>query len=503
MSYKSFSAIIGYPSILSLLFLLSSCHTTPSQNISIPAVHEVGAHMMPQEIAPITGAPFDMPVFQKKIFPDVVIDISQRGAVQGELITPLINNLIQELSANGGGTVFIPSGKWTSGRIILKSNINLHLSEDAEITFSGNVEDYLPALFTRHEGIEIMGPGGFIYANGEENIAITGKGTLWGPPMDAQIRHHSVFGTVIENIVDYRTPVEERVYDGIEGRRVYLPKSIAPINCRGVLIEGITLNRSVFWNICPIYCEDVIIRGITVNSVEVASGDGIDIESCKNVLIEYCTLNNGDDCFTIKAGRTEDGLRVGKPSENIVVRYSLAQNGHGAITCGSETAGGIKNLYAHDCVFHKTDRGIRFKTRRNRGGGVDGVWCERIRMIDVKEAFTWDLLGSTRYVGDLALRYPPREITPLTPVIKNIHAKQLLVESSRQFIRANCIPEIPLSDVTIEDSEIHCERYITALNDVNGFTLRNLRVTTKDSTITKEDAHNLLFENVVFLPNRK
>ena len=112
-------------------------------------------------------------------------------------------------------------------------------------------------------------------------------------------------------------------------------------------------------------------------------------ESCKNVLIEYCTLNCGDDCFTLKAGRADDGLRVGKATENVVIRHSLAQHGHGGITIGSETAGMIKNLYVHDCVFDGTRTGIRFKTRRNRGGGSNHTIYERLRMINVGKAFTW------------------------------------------------------------------------------------------------------------------
>ena len=278
------------------------------------------------------------------------------------------------------------------------------------------------------QGVEIMGPGSFIYANGENNIAVTGKGTIYGPPLDVEIRQRPNGNTVVENDIPVDAPVEKKIFDGMEGRGFYKPKTISPINCTKVLIEGITMERSTFWNVCPIYCENVIIRGITVNSVGIPSGDGIDIESCKNVLIEYCTLNCGDDCFTLKAGRGEDGLRVGKPTENVVIRYSLAQKGHGGITCGSETAGGVKNVYVHDCVFDGTQIGIRFKTRRNRAGGVNDALYEKIRMTNVGEAFKWDLLGSKRYVGELAERYPPRAINKLTPTIKDIHIKNFIVE---------------------------------------------------------------------------
>lgn len=480
-------------SLLSLSFIVGQ-----AKDNSIPQKEEVGACAMPLAIAPVANAPFEVASFGRPVFPALTISIVDKGARENKPITKIVNKTIDEVSKKGGGTVVIPVGKWQSARIVLKSNVNLHLAKGAEVTFSDKSEDYLPAVFTRHEGIEVMAPGAFIYANGQENIAITGQGCLYGPSLDSPIRKKTIAEVVVENVVAADTPLKERIFDGMNGRRLYVPKTISPINCKNVLIEGLTLNRSLFWNICPIYCEQVIIRGMTVNSVGVPSGDGIDIESCKDVLIEYCTMNNGDDCFTLKAGRGDDGLRVGKPSENIVIRHSLAQNGHGAITCGSETAGGIKNVYAYDCVFDSTERGIRFKTRRSRGGGVESIFYERIRMIGVKEAFTWDLLGSQRYVGDLAKRYPPRDIDRLTPVVKDIHVKDFIVESSQFFIRANCIPEIPLNNVLLENGEVNCNTIIGAMDDVTGFVLRNLNVNAKNSAMKILDGEDVVFDNVKF-----
>lgn len=468
------------------------------ENLPIPTVEQVGASAMPDTIAPCSGVPFKVLPFQKPVFPKLKVVITEKGAIETKSVTFIVNRLIAEVSRKGGGTVIIPAGKWKSGRIELKSNVNLHFDEGAEIEFSGDRRDYLPAVFTRHEGIEVMAPGAFIYANGQQNIAITGKGTIIGPPLDAEMRAFAISDTVIENITNAYSPVKNRIFDGLKGRRLFVPKSISPINCKNVLIEGVTLRRSIFWNICPVYCENVIIRGVSVLSKGVPSGDGIDIESCKNVLIEYCKLNNGDDCFTLKAGRGEDGLRVGKPTENVVIRYSLAESGDGAITCGSETAGMIRNVYAHDCVFNGTERGFRFKTRRNRGGGTEDVFYERIRMIDVKEAFTWDLLGSQKYVGDLAKRYPLRKIDNLTPVVRNIHVKNLVVESSANFISANCLPEIPLNNVLIEDGDISCNQIVNPLNDITGFTLRNLKIKTQNSAVKILNAQNILFDNVSF-----
>ncbi|MCD8164968.1 MAG: glycoside hydrolase family 28 protein [Bacteroides sp.] len=489
--FRKNSFLVAFSSVL----LLVSCKPEAAP-VSIPTIRQVGAQAMPEEIAPMENIPFDIPQLQRPQFPDLTVTITERGAVGDSLITDIVNGTIDEVSGKGGGTVIIPAGKWKSGRIVLKSNVNLHIAEGAEVEFPGEAEGYLPAVFTRVEGIEVMGPGAYIYANSQDNIAITGKGTIYGPPMDAEIRFRPNGNSVVENDIPVTLPLEERWYDDMEGRTFYRPKSISPINCTNVLIEGVTLERSTTWNVAPIYCENVIIRGITVNSIDIPSGDGIDIESCKNVLIEYCTLNCGDDCFTLKAGRADDGIRVNRPTENVVIRYSLAKEGHGGVTFGSETAGVVKNVYAHDRVFDGTISAIRFKTRRNRGGGVENIYCERLRMTGIREAFTWDLLGSAEFMGELASRYPPREIDRLTPALKDIYIKDFIAESSERVLTVNGIPESPLKNVVIENGEITSNILIRALNDVDGFTLRNVTIHSQVNEINILDGRNILFDQV-------
>lgn len=482
---------------LPVLFVVISCKQQLPP-VAIPTDNQVGAMVMPEEIAPIIGAPFDVPDFKRPVFPDLSVNIAERGAREGSLITDLINEIIDEVSAKGGGMVVVPPGKWFSGRIVLKSNVNLHIAEKAVIEFSGKLQDYLPPVFTRHEGIEMLASGAFIYANGQHNIAVTGKGTILGPELDSEVRTRLNTAANVDVDVPSSMPLAERVFDGMEGRDFQPPRTIAPINCTNVFIEGVTLGRSAIWNVVPTYCDNVIIRGITVNSLGIPRGDGIDIDSSKNVLIEYCTLNCGDDCFTLKSGRGEEGVRIGKPTENVVIRYSLAQQGHGAITCGSETAGNIKNIYAHDCVFNGTWSGIRFKAFRSRGGGTENVLYERIRMKGVNVAFIWDMLGSRRWIGELADRLPLREITELTPVLRNIHVKDFIVELADNFISASCIPEIPVSNVLIENGEIHTTSLIPALNDVDGFTLRNLSLRAQENEIHILDGRNILLDQVRF-----
>ncbi len=462
----------------------------------IPTIDQVGAPRLPEAIAPVT-APFPLPAFNKPVFPALTISIIEQGATQQGLATKAIQSAIDVVSHRGGGTVTVPAGKWLTGRIHLKSNVNLHIAEGAELHFSGAVEDYRPAVFTRNEGIELMSLGALIYANGQENIAVTGKGTLIGPA-SGSLKDQIMTTDVIENVVPLDKPVSERVYEGYNKEVIFPPMFISPINCRNVYIEGVTLRQTPFWNIVPVYCDGVIIRGVSVYSVGIPRGDGIDIESSRNVLIEYCTLSSGDDCFTIKAGRGEDGMRVNRPSENIVIRHCLALEGHGGITLGSETAGMIRNVSVQDCVFSETGVGIRFKTRRPRGGGGENIYYERIRMILRGEAFKFDMLGSKTHVGELAERLPARAINAYTPRFRDITAKDLVIEKASMFVDISGIPESPVENLLIENALVKTSKKLIAARDVKRFTVRNTIVITDDSVISVLDGRQILFDSVIF-----
>ncbi|MBR3027203.1 MAG: glycoside hydrolase family 28 protein [Bacteroidales bacterium] len=439
----------------------------------IPTAKEVGAKVCPAEIAPI-GATFEgMPQLQRPAFPERTISIRKtKGNIQ---------RAIDQLAKRGGGHVIVPAGDWKSGRITLRDNIDLHLEAGASIHFSDKVEDYQPAVFTRNEGVELYSLGALIYANGARNIAVTGAGfdadgkplsRLIGPGKENDIYASRMDGLVVEDFINLNSPVEERIFDGTSLPRtvlgpkllandsllqanehaIFLPMFFAPVNCQNVLLEGVEFEEPLFWNITPVYCDSVSIRGCAVNSYG-GRTDGIDIESTRNVLIEYCTLACGDDCFTLKAGRAEDGLRVGRPTENVVIRYCLAERGPGGVTFGSETAGMIRKVYMHDCVFTSPSNGFYFKSRRNRGGGGEDLTFRRIRMKSPGRAFYFDMLGSTFYVGELANRLPVRPITPLTPVFRRITMDQVLVESCKELILLKGLPESPVEDLTISHLE--------------------------------------------------
>ena len=461
----------------------------------IPTSEEVGAKMLVEDILPVK-APFETIKFEKPIFKKDTLNLFLE---EDHINTRTIQNSINEFSKSGGGTVIIPKGNWLTGRIILKDNINLHFEDSATLRFSGEIEDFLPVVFTRIEGIEVISLGACIYANGAKNIAITGKGKLVGPA-EGSIRNKILTKDVIDNVIDLATPVEERIVDGNTTPWIFPPMFISPINCEKVYIEDISLENTAFWNIVPIYCNNVIIRGITVNSVGIPRGDGIDIESSKNVLIEYSTLSCGDDCFTMKAGRGLDGLRVNKSTENVVVRYCLAKEGHGGITCGSETAGMIRNLYVHDCVFENVGVGIRYKTRRPRGGGGENLNYERLRMNLRYTAIKWDMLGSKGSVGELAERLPAREINELTPRYRNISIKNTIIENSAHFLKIIGIPESPVTQLFIENVNVHSTNFLK-VQDLANSTFKNIELNGNDSILEFTDARNILLENINFQTN--
>ncbi len=486
--------------VLTIISLyLTACQSSVKKEIwqlaQIPTVEEVGQANMPDEIAPVKAS-FETIDFAKPVFPDdtIRIDLSEN-----RINTNTIQVAINQLSLNGGGTLILPVGEWLSGRLELKSNVNLHIPKGCTLKFSAWVKDFQPGVFTRIEGVEVMSLGACIYANNQQNIAITGGGQLIGPSASkGDLRERIERSDVIENVVASGLAVEQRIYDGTqESGSIFPPMFISPINCKKVYIEGISLDQTAFWNIVPIYCNDVIIRGVKVNSVGIKRGDGIDIESSSDVLIEYSTLNCGDDCFTMKSGRGQDGLRINKPTENIVVRYCLAQEGHGGITCGSETAGMIRNLYVHDCVFQDTGVGIRFKTRRPRGGGGENLIYERIRMNLKHTAFKWDMLGGELYVGELARRLPALDINELTPKYSTIFARDILIEKATHFVKVYGIPESPLENLQIENVEANCTNFFYAHDIVNS-SFKNMNLTANDSIIELVDARNISFENIHF-----
>ncbi len=306
--------------------------------------------------------------------------------------------------------------------------------------------DYLPVVFTRWEGIECYNYSPLIYAQDCRNIAVTGEGTLDG---QGEAWWHwkqlqQAAATTLYDAEYDRVPVKKRVY-GTEAAALR-PQFFQPINCSRVLIEGVNFLNGPMWTIHPVYCENVLVRHITVNT-RGPNTDGINPDSCRNVIIEYCSFSTGDDCIAINSGMNEDGWRVGRPCENIVIRNCHTSEGHGAVAIGSGMSGGVRNVYVHDCSFEGGDQGIRLKSMRGRGGVVEHVHIENITMAGIRqEAIVFNMFyGSTTVV--------PKSNTP--PVFRDIHVKNVTCESAGTAVELCGLSEQRISRVTLEHLRVN------------------------------------------------
>jgi len=450
----------------------------------------------PETIAPIK-APFDMPQFKRPVFPDRTFNIREYGAVEGGKVknTRAINRAIVAANEAGGGRVVIPKGTWLTGAIHLKSNVDLHLSEGTLVLFSSELRDYLPAVFSRHEGMECYKPSGLIYALECDNIAITGKGRLhgqgkpwWGNRETRKMNLGSktvTDGTKrLNDLCTQGVPVEKRRLDGSEGDFIR-PSFINPVKCTNVFIEDITVLYGPMWTVNPVYCENVIIRKVKVKTEgdygHTPNGDGINPDSCRNVLIEYCDMDTGDDCFTIKSGRAEDGLRVGRACENIVIRHCQGRQGHGGVVIGSETSGGIRNIFIHDCTFNGTDRGLRFKTARGRGAMIENIWVSNVQMGEIlKEAI---IVNTLRYTN----RYPAHPLTDRTPTYRNLNFRNITCEYAKKAaIRIIGLPERPMQGLQFDNIAIKASAGIQ-VQDAGHIQFHNMQVKTDQGPVYQFD----------------
>ncbi len=414
-------------------------------------------------------APFPLASFTLPAIPARRFDIRSYGAREGTSSTEAIRNAIEAAASAGGGTVLIPDGVWHTGAIHLENNIDLHLSAGAELRFSQDPKEYLPVVFSRHEDIECYKSSAFIDAQGKSNIAITGTGVLdgQGTPWWVLKEQGAPAEALLYDMASRGVPVDQRVFDGSPGRQLR-PAFFQPVKCRNVLVDGPTFLYGAFWTITPTYCDNVIIRNVRIvtegDRGHVPNGDGIDPSSCRNVLIERCTFDTGDDCIAIKAGRDRDGRRVGVPTENVVIRDCTGLRGHGGIVIGSETAGGIRNVLATDCKFSGTDRIVRIKTARGRGGTIENLWFRNIEGRDIaREAILVNML----YTGE---RLPAAPVSEETPRIRNLHFENIRCLSGKGYgVEILGLPEMPVEDLYFTRVEMRTPRGMN-LADVKGMT---------------------------------
>ena len=371
-------------------------------------------------------------------FGDKVFNITKYGAsvkATAAANQKAINKAIDACSKAGGGRVVVPEGTFNTGAITLKSKVNLHVEKGAVLQFAFQPELY-PIVPTRWEGLDCYNLQPCIYAYKQNDIAITGEGTIDGGGENSTWwkwcgapRYGWKQGEVGQNMgararllkyAEDGVDMKERQFTAKDGLR---PQLINTYDCDGVLIENVTLLRSPFWVIHPLLCKNVIVRGVHINN-DGPNGDGCDPESCDGVLIENCFFNTGDDCIAVKSGRNNDGRLWNKPSENIIIRNCEMQNGHGGVVIGSEISGGCRNLFAENCKMDSPDldRVVRIKTNTCRGGIVENIYARNIEVGQCGES-----------VLKINLDYEPKEICcrGFVPTVRNINIENITCNKSK------------------------------------------------------------------------
>jgi polygalacturonase len=411
-------------------------------------------------------------------FPKKDFKLTKYGAVAGGKTdcTEAFRKAIEACNKAGGGRVVVPKGEFLTGAIHLKSNVNLHISKGATVKFSTD-EDKYPIVHTRWEGMELMNYSALIYAYGQENIAVTGEGTLDGQgdnehwwPWNGRAAYGWKQGepnqrtarAKLYEMMDKNIPVEQRVF----GKGSYLrPNFIQPYKCKNVLIEGVKILRSPMWEVHPVLCENVTVNKVWISS-HGPNNDGCDPESCKDVLIKDCYFDTGDDCIAIKSGRNGDGRRINVPTENIIVTGCIMKDGHGGITVGSEISGGVRNLFAENCKLDSPnlDHALRVKNNAQRGGLLENFYFRNITVGQVAHA-----------VITIDFNYEEGAKGAFIPVMRNYVVENLTSGKSKHGVDIQGLANAPVYDVRIENSIFDNVAEGNVLKNVKGVSLMNVK----------------------------
>ncbi len=405
-----------------------------------------------------------------------------------KLATTAIRKAIDAASKAGGGTVYFPAGKYLTGSIHLKSNITIYIDAGAELHFSDNFDDYLPMVKTRYEGVDVVSFSPLFYAYEAENIAIKGRGIIdghgkkWWDFVEGykEDQPRSKWQYMFDKLnKDILLPDDPR-----QMKRGFLrPPFIQPMYCKNVQIEGITIRNSPFWTVNPEFCENVTVSGVTITNPHSPNTDGINPESCNNVHISNCHISVGDDCITIKSGKDKPGRAKNIPAENYTITNCTMLSGHGGVVIGSEMSGGVRKIAISNCVFDGTDRGIRIKSARGRGGVVEEIRVDNIIMKNIREqAIVLDL----QYA-----KTNPEPVSERTPQFRNIHFSNITGSNIQEACFINGLVEMPVENITFTDININAKTGFN-IKEARRIEFHNVQVNTETGPSIKAENVKLL-----------
>lgn len=455
-----------------------------------------------------------MPSFKTDTF-----SIVKYGAVADgiTLNTNSINSAINDCSAKGGGVVLIPQGLWLTGPIVLKSNVNLYVSRAALLQFTNDKSQYklVEGNYEGHPAVRNESP---VSATDQTNIAITGDGIIDGHGeawramgkdrlTELEWKQLVASGGVVSDDGKIWYPSEsyekgnktkdagtikqgESLSDYADMKDFFRPNLVVLTNCKQVLLQGTTFRNSPAWCLHTLLCEDLTLRGVHVrNQWNAQNGDGIDVESCKNVVIENSTFDAGDDGICIKSGRDEAGRERGKPTENVFIHNDVVYRAHGGFVIGSEMSGGARNIFVSDCTFIGTDIGLRFKTVRGRGGIVEKIFIKNISMRDiVHEAIYFDMYYQTKAASALGQNIDIPAVNVGTPQFRNFYVSNVVCDGAEKAIFVRGLPEMSIKGIHLENMTFNTNQGADLI-EANDISLKNITLKVAD------DKHLIYVEN--------
>lgn len=478
-----------------------------------------------------------LPVITLPKFKKDTIVVTKFGAVpDGNFLnTKAINDAINALHKKGGGVVLVPKGLWLTGPVLLKSNINLHLATGATLLFTADKNEF-PLVAANWEGLPQMRNQSPISATGASNIAITGKGIIDGNGdawrmvkkdklTESQWKKLVASGGVLSDDKKTWFPSEQfkKANNGpanpgqiLPGRdeayyqtiKDFLrPNLLLLTNCKYVLFEGVTFQNSAAWCLHPLMSEHITVRNISVKNPWYAqNGDGIDLESCKNVLIENSVFDVGDDALCMKSGRDAEGRKRAMPTENVIIRGCTVYSSHGGFVIGSEMSGGARNIHVSNCTFIGADIGLRFKTTRGRGGLVENIFIKDIYMKDIPgEAILFDMYYAARDPVPLEgekRELPKVEFKPVdetTPSFRNFHISNVYVNGAAKAIFVRGLPEMHVKDIVLENMVLQARKGMD-IQEASGIVFKNINVISDESqpVIDVIQSDKLVFDNISY-----
>ncbi|HRD56875.1 MAG TPA: glycoside hydrolase family 28 protein [Ferruginibacter sp.] len=452
------------------------------------------------------------PTIKSTVFKKDTFSITKFGAISNEVTLnhKAIQAAIDACNKKGGGVVLVPKGFWLTGPIVLKSNVNLHLQHNALLQFTADKSQY-PLVETNWEGLPAVRNASPISATNATNIAITGHGIIdgngdvWravkkGKLTDSQWKKLLANGGVLSNDKKVWYPSEDyargdttkkagvlfngKTAEDYKNIKDFLrPNLLVLTRCNRILLEGVTFQNSAAWCLHPLMSTHLTVRNITVKNPWYAqNGDGIDVESCRYVLIENSVFDVGDDGLCIKSGRDEEGRKRAMPTQDVIIKNCTVYNAHGGFVIGSEMSGGAKNIFVDDCTFVGSDIGLRFKTTRGRGGIVENIFINNINMQNIPgEAILFDMyyMAKDPIVLEGEAREAPKvtfePITDATPQFKNIYIKNVVCNGAEKALFIRGLPEMNIQNIQIENFMANTKQGIQ-INEAKNISLKNIQV---------------------------